>query len=240
MKYYLFIDETGDHGLAKIDINFPIFLLSGILIKTNDLIHLELLLTKLKIKYWSTESLILHSREIRKCSNEYKILLNEDLKNQFYKDLNQLISRSKFLIIPSGINKVNYIENYGLLTDDPYEICISKIIDSVLTKFKHQKNQTSELQIILEKRGYKEDQKLALHLSKIVLNGTLNHPNSISKNVLIDYEFKHKKENIIGLQIADLIAYPIAKFMLNQSINNPAFDIISNKIHLAISNILIE
>jgi hypothetical protein len=49
MVDYLFIDETGDHGLAKIDINFPIFLLSGILIKTNDLIHLELLLTKFKI-----------------------------------------------------------------------------------------------------------------------------------------------------------------------------------------------
>ena len=102
MKYYLFIDETGDHGLTKININFPIFLLSGILIKNNELIHLELLLTKLNMKYWSTESLILHSREIRKCSNEYKILLDEDLKNQFYKDLNQLILRSKFLIIPSA------------------------------------------------------------------------------------------------------------------------------------------
>ncbi len=134
---------------------------------------------------------------------------------------------------------MNYIENYGLLTDDPYEICISKLIDSVLTKFKHQKNQARELQIILEKRGNKEDQKLALHLSKIILNGTLNHPIFISKNIIIDYEFKHKKENINGLQLADLIAYPIAKFMLNQSIHNPAFDIISNKIFLSTSKILI-
>ena len=200
MKYYLFIDETGDHGLSKIDINFPIFLLSGRLFNINELIHLEHLLTKLKIKYWSTESLILHSREIRKCSNEYKILLDDKLKNQFYKDLNQLLLLSKFIIIPSGINKVNYIEKYGHLTDDLYEICISKIIDSVLTKFKYQKNQTSQLQIILEKRGRKVDQKLALHISKIVLNRTINHPISISKNVIIDYEFKHKKENINGLQ----------------------------------------
>jgi hypothetical protein len=78
-----------------------------------------------------------------------------------------------------------------------------------------------------------------LHLSKIILNGTLNHPISNSKNVIIDYEFKHKKENINGLQLADLIAYPIAKFMLNQSIHNPAFDIISNKIFLSTSKILI-
>ena len=63
MKYYLFIDETGDHGLKKIDINFPIFLLSGILIKTTDLNHLELLLKKLKTpqvpKKWNFNVIIL-------------------------------------------------------------------------------------------------------------------------------------------------------------------------------------
>ena len=32
MKYFLFLDESGDHGLSRIDENFPIFLLCGILI----------------------------------------------------------------------------------------------------------------------------------------------------------------------------------------------------------------
>jgi hypothetical protein len=239
MKYYLFIDETGDHGLKKIDINFPIFLLSGILIKTTDLIHLELLLKKLKTKYWSTESLILHSREIRKCSNEYKILLDDHLKNQFYKDLNQILLLSKFLIIPSGINKVKYVKIYGYLNDDTYEICISKTIDQVLTNLKHRKSLPIELQIILEKRGQKEDQKLDTHISEIIVNGTQKNPASSLKNIRINFEFKDKKDNINGLQIADLIAYPIAKYILNQSIKNPAFDIISKKIYQGISKILI-
>lgn len=30
-KYYLFIDESGDHGLVNLDPDFPVFLLCGLL-----------------------------------------------------------------------------------------------------------------------------------------------------------------------------------------------------------------
>jgi len=33
MKYFFFLDETGDHGLDFIDKNFPLFLLCGCLIR---------------------------------------------------------------------------------------------------------------------------------------------------------------------------------------------------------------
>lgn len=65
------------------------------------------------------------------------------------------------------------------------------------------------------------------------------NPTSSLKNIRINFEFKDKKDNMKGLQIADLIAYPIAKYILNQSIKNPAFDIISKKIYQGISKILI-
>ena len=32
MKYYLFMDESGDHGLTTLNPDFPVFLLCGILI----------------------------------------------------------------------------------------------------------------------------------------------------------------------------------------------------------------
>ena len=36
MLYNFFIDESGDHGLTKIDTDFPVFLLCGVLIKEED------------------------------------------------------------------------------------------------------------------------------------------------------------------------------------------------------------
>ncbi|MEX2589990.1 MAG: DUF3800 domain-containing protein, partial [Chitinophagales bacterium] len=32
MRYYLFLDESGDHGLKNIDSGFPVFVLCGVLI----------------------------------------------------------------------------------------------------------------------------------------------------------------------------------------------------------------
>ena len=36
-KYYLFIDECGDHNLAKYDPGFPVFTLCGILMSRQNL-----------------------------------------------------------------------------------------------------------------------------------------------------------------------------------------------------------
>ncbi len=36
MKYYLFLDESGDHGLKNIDQDFPIFLFCGVLISEDN------------------------------------------------------------------------------------------------------------------------------------------------------------------------------------------------------------
>ena len=39
--YYLYLDETGDHGLSYIDHNFPIFLLCGCLFEQNEIENIE-------------------------------------------------------------------------------------------------------------------------------------------------------------------------------------------------------
>jgi hypothetical protein len=41
----------------------------------------------------------------------------------------------------------------------------------------------------------------------------------------------NKKQNINGLQLADLIAYPIARYCMDKDRANPAFDIIKSKIY---------
>ena len=43
-------------------------------------------------------------------------------------------------------------------------------------------------------------------------------------------DFKKKMENDEGLQLSDLVSYPIAKKILYPDILNPAFDILAGKI----------
>jgi hypothetical protein len=46
------------------------------------------------------------------------------------------------------------------------------------------------------------------------------------------FSFKDKRENDIGIQIADLCAYPLISFVRSPDKDNPAFKIIEPKIYI--------
>lgn len=48
---------------------------------------------------------------------------------------------------------------------------------------------------------------------------------------LVDLSFNQKSQNIAGHQIADLIAYPIGKWVLDNTKENKPFQIIEQKLH---------
>lgn len=70
MNYYLFIDESGDHGLANIDPAFPVFVLCGILISHKNYIILDDSFNTIKEELWNNRKVIFHSRDIRKCEKD--------------------------------------------------------------------------------------------------------------------------------------------------------------------------
>ena len=129
MKYYLFIDESGDHGLSKIDVDFAVFLLCGIVINETEYENLRINLNEIKNSFWRNKQVIFHSRDIRKWQNEFQILINPQVREDFYTQLNSLIATNNYTILASAINKLEYIKTYGKLSDDVYEIALSFIIE---------------------------------------------------------------------------------------------------------------
>ena len=83
MKYLLFLDESGDHGLKSIDQSFPIFLLCGILISEENYNLIRKEINDIKLNFWKNKNVIFHSRDIRKCNNEFQILFDLNIKNNF-------------------------------------------------------------------------------------------------------------------------------------------------------------
>jgi len=43
--------------------------------------------------------------------------------------------------------------------------------------------------------------------------------------------FKSKSDDVNGIQLADLIAYPVARYVLDPKRANPAFDVLEPKIY---------
>ena len=230
-KYYLFIDESGDHGLVNLDPDFPVFLLCGLLMSDDNYETTRNNINVLKRKFWANKEVILHSRDIRKCNKEFQILFDNEIKQQFYLDLNAIIKDSKYRILASAINKVKYIKMYGKLSNDVYELALSFIIERAIFCLDEVRHTEKLLEIVIEKRGKKEDKKLEEHFQRLLSRGTGYVSAERLKEVRIKIVFKDKKENINGLQLTDLVAYPIARYVIEPKRANPAFDVLCNKIY---------
>ena len=160
MKYYLFIDESGDHGLTMVNPNFPVFLLCGIVISLENYEIIENEISLLKKSIWGEKDVYFHSKDIRKCENEFKVLFDLEVKKRFYEGLNLILSKNHYSIIASAIRKDEYIKKFGKLSDDVYEIALSFIIERSIFYLDGLKTEKNDLEIIIEKRGRKEDKNL--------------------------------------------------------------------------------
>ena len=229
-NYFLFIDESGDHGLTTVDPDFPIFLLCGIIFPEEQYRITQQKFNTVKSKFWGEKQVIFHSRDIRKCNKEFQILLDNTVKQEFYQALNEVMTQENYRIIAAGIRKDRYIHKYGKLSNDVYEMSLSFIIERAVFLLDDIPGE-KVLTIIIEKRGGKEDKNLASHFHKLKARGTGFVSADRIKALKMNIIFKDKKDNVNGLQLSDLIAYPVATYLINPARANPAYDLIKKNFY---------
>lgn len=118
MKYFLFLDESGDHGLSKPSHEFPVFLLCGVLVTDSDYEIIRQSMNAIKEAIWKDKKVIFHSRNIRKCEKEFQVLFDLELKQKSYKGINHIVSTGMYHIVASAIQKDAFIQQFGRLQDD--------------------------------------------------------------------------------------------------------------------------
>jgi len=220
--YYLFLDESGDHGLTTVDDSFPVFLLFGVLTSHQEYTKIRDEINLIKNTFWNNKEVVLHSSDIRKCNKEFQILFDLNLKSKFYSALNKIITDSDYKFFASAINKREYINLFGKLSNDVYELALSFIIERAVFCLDDIFQQDKKLTIVIERRGKNEDRKLNTHFQKLLSRGTGYVNAERLKALDLKIEFRYKKQNVNGLQLADLIAYPIARYVIDKNRANPA------------------
>lgn len=229
-QYYLFLDECGDQNLGNFDPNFPIFTLCGIIMSGVQLKIVQQQVKELKEHFWGNKSVILHSRDIRKCEKGFEILFDLDVKRSFYEQVNNVMAQDNYTIISCSILKEPYIRQYGKL-NDVYGLSLSFIIERTVFFLDSVKNPDIYIDVIVERRGKKEDANLLNYYNQLLDKGTYWVEPKRIKNYFRNFEMKWKREDIVGLQISDLAAYPITRFVLDENAVNPAYELIKNNIY---------
>ena len=221
--YVVFVDESGDHGLANVDPAFPVFVLAFCIISKDDYSRVLLpSLTDFKFRHFGHDQVILHERDIRKDSGDFSILRDKQRKAAFLAELTQLIAAFPLTVIASVIRKDQLIDRYSR-PNNPYEIALGYGLERVAKWLgRHGQGATP---VIVECRGKREDDELELEFRRIC-----DGANYRGEVLPFDPLFVPKAANVPGLQIADLIARPIGRHILSPEQPNRAFDVIATKL----------
>lgn len=224
----MFLDESGDHSLDKIDTSYPMFVLAGCIFDfdyyTNEV---EPEIKKLKLKYFKADTIILRSYDIRKQKGAFSILVNRKIREAFYAELDTLISSLNFTIIAGAINKTKLKKQY-FSPNNPYHLCLQFILERSTMFLGRSKE---KLIFRIESRETHNDQKLAQVYEDFRNNDHQMFKKDEIQSKLVDLSFNQKIQNIAGMQLADLVAYPIGRWVLDKSEENKAFSHIERKFH---------
>lgn len=229
MPLIAYLDETGDHTLEPVDTGFPVFAL--VLLVCDSAVYAQQIVPaiyQLKMDYFGHEAVILHSRDIRKSQGDFGFLTEPTKRQGFYDRINEIMSSHDYTLIASVIRKDRLKVKYGTDARNPYDLALTFSLERLLPMLESAGQ--PEIRLIAESRGRREDNELMLTFLQVVNSGTYYIPSVRFKQIDFQLHFKPKTMNIVGTQVADLAAYPIARHVLDPVKSHPSFSIVESKL----------
>lgn len=223
--YIIYVDESGDHQLEKIDRDYPVFVLDFCIFDKKSYVDTVVpQVQALKFDYFGHDTVVLHEREIRKQEKPFSFLQKEDRRREFMERLNTIIEQTNFTIIATAIRKEKIKERYSS-PENIYETSLKFCMERTHAFLKEKGQHLLKTHIVVEARGNNEDKELELAFRRI--RDGENYQGPMPNFEII---FASKGTNSAGLQVADLTARPIGRHVLNPEQTNRSWDIIEKKL----------
>ncbi len=226
--YVVYVDESGDHSLASVDEQYPVFVLAFCVFhKRHYSEHIIPAVEKLKFNYFGHDSVVLHENEIRKQKGAFAFLNQRTVRAEFMAQLSGIMAASNFILIAGIVDKTKVSRSEGA-SSNPYHIALGMCMESLRNFLTEKGQEHLQTHVIVECRGKKEDGELELEFRRIC-----DGANAGSKHLPFDVVFADKKTNLAGLQLADLVARPIGLSHIRPTQANQAFDLLRRKFYCA-------
>ena len=210
----MFLDESGDHNLAVIDPQYPIFVLGGVIM---DLEYAEGPLTTalndFKREMFGYTDIVLHTADITRNRGRFENLKDPALRCRFYRRLNSLMGSLCYSVVACAIRKDYHLGRYGVAALDPYLLSLDILVERFC--FDIDQGSTSGV-IIAEKRNPTLDRQLELAWLNLKIQGTQYRRATAIQDRIFALNIRAKKDNIAGLQLADLVVSPIGRHVLGK------------------------
>jgi len=209
--FRIYIDEVGNHDMRHTDNPNERFLsLSGIIIESEHNAKRQF------ISRDPDELVIFHRKEILRCVGPFAVLRDLKVRSAFNQALVDALRRWEYKVITVVIDKREHFNRYQVWRHQPYHYCLEVLLERFLLFLRSGNNRGD---VMVESRGGNEDMKLKDSYSRLYRNGSDYIPAELWQSHMTSKELKvkSKKDNISGLQLADLLAYPSRRQILQEN-----------------------
>ena len=169
--YIAFFDECGDHSLEKIDRDFPLFVLSTVIVERA--VYQDWIvpaLARLKMRFWNHEGVNLHSRDIRRARGDFAFMQVPRKREELLAALGELMRGVPITLFITAIHKEEHKQRYGMAASNPYDLALTYTFERVL-HFLDGEGET-HLPVTAEARGKNEDNQLETAFYRLMTQGT--------------------------------------------------------------------
>ena len=228
----VYADESGDHGLAAIDPQYPVFALVFCVLRKADYAATVVpAVLEFKFAIWGHDAVVLHEHDIRKSKGPFAILMTDrTLRERFHDELNRLMEAMPMTLFAAIIDKPRLRAGAGA-PGNPYRIALRFCMEQLHGMLSDAGQHGRAVHVVFESRGRKEDRELELEFRRIAAN---EGRGGSGQRDFARFEFHPvfvpKAANSVGLQLADLTARPIALSYLRPNQPNRAFEIVRPRI----------
>jgi len=217
IRYRLYIDESGDHAYKRLqDPSHRYLALLGVWFRQHDdYVEFADSLELFKRRIFGPRPdnpVILHRSDVIGRKGAFGVLCDSALAKEFDEGLLQVVEGARFTLIIVVIDKREHRLRY-VRPFHPYHYCLAAMLDRYCgwLNYSHAVGD-----VMAEARGKKEDRLLEEEYRRVYGKGTLQFGCEHHQRALTSREMKLKPKaaNIAGLQLADLLAYPVRQMVL--------------------------
>lgn len=218
-----FIDECGTPSLAADD-PFKAFVLAAVIIPDKDYSQIDQRWKRWKARHLGSANKVIHEPDLRLGKGPFDFAGDVTKRDRVAESIHKLIARLDFGAVSCVVNRPEYVAQVGnqrlddSLPIHPYLMALDFLMERVVLALQGQFNCVTA-RVVAEARGPVEDAMLQYEYVRLRLEGTSYiSPAWFRQQLGTAIEFKTKKENCTGLQLADLLARPCGEKVLNPSI----------------------
>lgn len=210
----MFADESGDENLSKINPQFPVLGIGGVIFDEISYLGTENQKIKdFKVAEIGNDAVVLHSYDIRKKQNDFAFLNDPAREASFLAGYMKLIGNLNFSFMSRIVNKEKHKAKY-INPFNPYEWVMQLMLEGYSMILFRTRQQGK---IVIESRGNVQDKKLRTAFNSIMQRGTFFIGANQLQQTILSLSFQPKTANINGLQIADISIYTMTATVLHNN-----------------------